>query len=370
VDYRQLNAISEKRVYAPPPIRDIRQRIGRSEWFSKYDLEDAYYHIRIWPEHIYLTAFRTKYGIYEFLVMPFGLTSAPAVFQQYIELVLGNCLGKGTEAFIDDILVHARTKQQHDTTAREVEKRLRARGLRINEMKTIRSVREIDYVGMHIRYGITTANISDETIRRWPRPRNAKETQIFLGMANYFRDYVRGYAQQASPLYEMTKPNAKWDWKMDRAFNGLKNALQRTVDIAVHECNRPATMTTDASNEGISAVLMQEGRVTALISRALTRAERNYDTPERELLAIVWATEKWHWLIETTPSLTICTDHANLLSSVGKRANRKYVRWNVWLGQFNIRWTHVAGRENRADVFSRRQDYMDQDRDRQLRRSR
>lgn len=209
-------------------------------------------------------------------------------------------------------------------------------------------------------HGRVTPLRQDDTIRKWPIPTTKRQLQAFLGTTNTLRDHIWRYAKIASPLYEATGIQWKWTDKQHYAFTALKQAAARIIDHHEHDPLQAATITTDASLFGIAAYLSQNGRITGICSRALTPAEKNYDTMDRELLAIVYAIEKWITLLEVAPEIRVRTDHKNLEKELKPTIiNRRRNRYITFLSQFRIKWMYIEGAKNPADSPSRRPDYSD-----------
>jgi hypothetical protein len=345
-------------VYAPYIGLPLRQAIARKRWYSKIDLKNAFYHLKIEGASRWLTAFRTPKGVYEFNVLPFGLKSAPGEFQRFIEYVLADVLGEDVTVHIDDILVHHAHKAGCAALTRKVLQILRQWDLTINEAKTVQVVPQVVYCGFKFHHGKITPVAKTETITTWPVPRNKREVQVFMGMINPYRDHMPQFSTHATPMYTATGKVWKWGPDQQRAFNTLKQAVHRMVTTREHHPHRPCTMITDASLVGASAILEQDGKTTAIVSRALTPAERNYSADERELVAVVYALDQWQHLLEECPSITIQTDNM-INASVLKEStsNRRKNRWIEKLMTYNITWQHIPGVSNRADAPSRRPDY-------------
>lgn len=357
-NYRPLNKVTKRLVHSPPPTQSYRSRILRYRWYAKYDIEEAYFHIRVREKDIYKTAFRCNLGTYECTRMPFGLQNAPAYFQIYIEQTIRGFLGRNATVHLDDILVYAQTREELRRLCNAIEKALRNAGLTINERKTIRETTEVTYCGFTYGNGRCRPARSDRTISEWPVPKNVTQLRSFLGAMNVMRDHIWKYAQTASPLYESTGKTWKWTNQQNAAFLALRRAAEHVIDVHEHNPTQRCTITSDASLFGISAWLSQKGKPTAICSRALTPAERNYDTYDRELLAITYAIEKWFHLLEGSPSIRILTDHRNFekelkMTTTNRRRNRQI----LFLSQFRITWMYIAGPTNPADPPSRRPDY-------------
>lgn len=357
VDYRRLNAITSKVIYAPTNHYATRHDIAAATYFSKMDLKDAFYRLHIREDDRWKTAFQTPIGRFEYNVMPFGAVSAPGEYQIFIETVLSGLLGVNVTVYIDDILCFCDTLEDLQRIVKQVKNRLREHHVTVNEEKSEYNKTKIEYCGHVYRHGEISTVCRTETITEWPTPRGKRELQQFLGFANYYRDHIIDFITFATPLYDAISV-WKWTNRENDAFLGMKNAMHHMIELTRHDPLQAATITTDASLFGISAILTQNGKVTAMISRKLTTAERNYDTAERELLAVVYATDKWIWLLEIAPHIEVRTDSKiNASALLESTTNRRRNRWIHRLSRFNITWKHVSGVSNPADAPSRRPDY-------------
>lgn len=358
IDYRQLNAIMKKRIFSPVADTTLRQEIARSRWYTKIDLKNAFYHMIIAEADRKWTAFRTPRGLYEFCVLPFGLATAPGEFQLYIESILSELLGEDVTVHIDDILIHCLRREDCIAITAKVVARLRDAAIEINKEKSVYLTQSVDYCSYRYTMGTIQPIYRTETIDSWPLPRNKRELQCILGFANHFRDHIPNYATIAGPLYPLTGNTWSWGPSQSRAISEIKRALHNMVVTHEHDRSAPVTITTDASQFGIGAIMTQQGRVTAIISRSLTKEERNYDTAERELLAVVYSLDKWIFLVEEAPSVLVLTDNAiNTGLLTASEANRRRNRWIEKLGRHVITWKHIPGKDNPADYPSRRPDY-------------
>lgn len=358
INYRPLNAIIKPRVYAPRVDSGHRQMIARSRWFSKIDLEDAFYHIRLWPNDTWKTAFRSPDGLFEMLVLPQGLSTSPGEFQLYIEEILAGLLGDSVTVHIDDILIHTLTKSECADLTKAVSARLHKHALKWRKEKCSFVVQEVSYCGHRYGAGRYIPEDRAETIRSWPSPRNQTELRGFLGLANQFHGHVARYAHFAQPLYRNTGKTFKWIERDEEAFKSLKKALCGVIAMSEHDESANATITSDASLFALGGVLSQKGKITAITSRVLTPAERNYDTADRELLAVVHCLKKWVHLVENAPKLLVKTDNMiNATRLEPTSTNRRRNRWIELVSKYRITWHHVKGIDNIADLPSRRPDY-------------
>ena len=368
IDYRKLNAVTIKNRYPIPNIDEAMDRIIGANWFTKIDLRDAFYTIRMKPGHEWKTAFRLTTGLYEFTVMPMGFTNSPAVQQNMINDVLRDLLNDTVVAYIDDILIFTKGPlNQHIKDVQAVFERLSKTSFRTAPEKCEFHVKETKFLGFIIGHeGIKIDPIKIEAILNWPTPENVTDVQSFLGHTNYNRKFIEKYSHKAIPLTKLTKKEVKfkWDTDQERAFKILKQAITTAPVLRTYDPEKPLRMETDASDEAIGACLLQEHNGNwhpiAYYSRKMIPAETNYPIYDKELLAIVAALDHWRVYAESAPELTIFTDHKNLLYfTTTKVLTKRHLRWSERLGQYKFKILYVKGRENgRADTLSRRSDYM------------
>jgi transposase InsO family protein len=368
VDYRQLNSITIKDRHPLPLISEIQDRIRGSKWFTKLDIADAYTHIRIREGDEWKTAFRTKYGHFEYLIMPFGLTNAPASFQRFINEVLGDILDIFVIAYLDDILIFSKTKEQHIEHVNAVLQKLLDAKIQLRLKKCEFHVQETDFLGHRItQEGIQTEQNKVLAIQEWPIPTNLRELQQFVGMINYYRRYINNYADGMAPLFQLLKKQIPFIWteKQQKAFEEAKNKLTTAPLLAQHDPEKETTIETDASDYAIGARMTQPGsddkpKPIAFYSRKLIQAELNYDIHDKELLAIVTAFRVWRPYLEGAKhTIIVKTDHKNLTYfTTTKELTRRQARWSEILSQYDFRIIHCSGPENgQADALSRRPDH-------------
>ncbi|RZL28055.1 MAG: hypothetical protein EOP64_05680 [Sphingomonas sp.] len=359
IDYRPVNEVTRRDGYPLPLIKSTLHQVIGASCFTVLDLEAAFHNIRIMPGQEGLTAFRTSRDVYEYLVMPFGIKNGPSIFQRYIERILephrAYC-----KVYIDDILVYSEDKDTHMTHVKAVLNSLAEHSLKVSLEKTQAALTEVFYLGHKITHGMVEAVIDYKAVRDWPEPRNKTDLQRYLGMANYWRDFVPGMAQQAAPLYALTGNDSfRWNNEHRMAFSALKAAICGDVEIFQMDQYEPLALFFDASGVGLGAMAFQAGRPISILSRGLTPAEKNYTTTEREMLAIVWATKKWRHIIESTRADIVAhTDHKLLTQNWNADyRNRRMNRWLEHLMQLPITYAYVIGEHNPADAPSRRPDF-------------
>ncbi|WVZ63579.1 hypothetical protein U9M48_013202 [Paspalum notatum var. saurae] len=268
VDYRPLNALAGAKV------------------FSKIDLRSGYYQIKIREEDIPKTAFSTIYGLYEYLVMSFGLTNAPAFFMYMMNSVFMNELDKFVVVFIDDILIYSKSEKEHEEHLKIVLTRLREHKLYAKFSKCAFWLKEVSFLG-HIlsEKGVAVDPSKVKDVLNWKQPETVTEIRSFLGLAGYYRRFIKDFSKTAKPMTSLTKKNAKYLWSSncEEAFQTLKKLLTSAPVLAQPDVTKPFDVYCDASSNGLGCVLMQEGRVIAYASRQLRKHEANYPTHDLEL---------------------------------------------------------------------------------------
>ncbi|GMI84444.1 hypothetical protein HRI_002113700 [Hibiscus trionum] len=289
IDYRQLNKITIKNRYPLPRIEDLFDQLRDASVFSKIDLRSGYYQMRVKEEDVSKTAFRTHYGHYEFLVMPFGLTNAPAAFMDLMNRVFKPYLDKFFVVFIDDILIYSHNKEEHADHLRIVLQTLRERQLFAKFSKCEFWLSEVSFLGHVISTeGIKVDPKKIQSIMDWRPPRNVSEIRSFLGLAGYYRRFVKGFSSIALPLTKLLRKDQPFEWsdKQQRSFDQLKAALTHAPVLIQPEPGKDYTVYNDASHAGLGCVLMQGDNVIAYASRQLKSHELNYPTRDLELAAI------------------------------------------------------------------------------------
>jgi hypothetical protein len=301
VDYRRLNNVTKKNVYPLPRQDDLMAQLQGAKIFTKLDLCWGYNNVRIKEGDKYKTAFRTKYGLFETLVMPFSLTNAPAAFQHFMNNIFQDMLDTRVVIYLDDILIFSKNQEDHERDVREVLRRLTANQLFCKLSKCSFHVDTVDYLGLVISpKGISMEEKQVQAIKEWPVPQNVKQIQSFLGFANFLRRFVPSYSTLARPLHNRTHKDAKWEWgpREQESFQAIKDAICQRPVLAHPDPTKPYYLETDASGAAMGAVLNQrqeDGRLhpIAYMSQSFAGAEQNYDTHDKELLAIIKAFEFW-----------------------------------------------------------------------------
>ena len=362
VDYRKINEVTTKDAYPLPRVDDTLNTLAGSQWFTTLDLLSGYWQVEVAEQHREKTAFCTSEGLYEFNVMPFGLCNAPATFQRLMDLILAGLDWDQCMVYIDDIIVLGATFTSHLHNLQAVFQRLRKANLKLHPQKCSFLRSKVGFLGHVVsREGVSADPSKTEKVANWPVPTSTKEVQQFLGLAGYYRRFVKGFADIARPLHRLTERNAVFLWTCEcqTAFDTLRVALTSAPILAYPDYTRPFILDTDASNSGIGGVLSQrdadgEEKVIAYASRALSKPERNYCVTRRELLAAVHFTKHFR-LYLLGRSFTLRTDHGSLTWLRNfKEPDGQLARWMEHLQQFQFEIVHRPGRQHQnADALSR-----------------
>ena len=368
IDYRGLNKITIKNRYPLPLMNELRDRLGKARYFTKLDLKNGFYLLRIAKGDEWKTAFRYRYGLYEYTVMPFGLCNAPSMFQSMINDVFHDLLDEGVVVYLDDILIYSEDEKSHIDLVRRVRDRIRVAKLCCSIKKSDIHVREIEFLGYHISpEGMSMSTAKVESVKNWPVPRNVKDIQAFLGFANFYRRFIEGFSKICKPLTDLTQKDKMFEWtsQCEDAFRRLKTMFTEGPILAHFDFMRSTQLETDASNFALGAIrsqLCEDNRWQPIVfhSRKFQPAEVNYDVHNKEMTAIVATFKEWeHLLMSVHDEITVFSDHKNLeYFNSTKVLNRRPHRWAEFLQPFRFKVVYQEGRLNeKADTLSRRRDY-------------
>ena len=361
VDYRRLNSITKKDVYPLPRIDDTFDSLARQQCFTTLDLAYGYWQVGRDGQSQEKTAFITHSGLYKFRVMPFGLCNAPATFQRLMEVVLQGLVRKSCLVYLDDILVIGRTFTEHLNNLVKVFSRLRQAGLRLKPSKCCLARTEVVYLGYVVSQGGVAADTKKvEAVEVYPVPTNLKSLRSFLGLASYYRRFIPNFSSVARPLHILTRKNVQFDWTREcqKAFDTLKKLLMQAPLLAYPDFTQPFMLETDASVEGLGAVLAQRKpdqsvHPIAYASRTLLPHERNYGISELEGLGVVWAVKTFrHYLYGH--KCHVYTDHEALKALIHTpHPSGKLACWGLALQELDLQIHYRPGKQNaNADALS------------------
>ncbi|GJW18058.1 putative reverse transcriptase domain-containing protein [Tanacetum coccineum] len=312
IDYRELNKLTVKNRYPLPRIDDLFDQLQGSSVYSKIDLRSGYHQLRVREEDIPKTAFRTRYGHYEFQVMPFGLTNAPAVFMDLMNRVCKPYLDKFVIVFIDDILIYSKNKQEHEEHLKLILELLKKEELYAKFSKCEFWIPKVQFLGHVIdSEGIHVDPAKIESIKDWTSPKSPTEIRQFLGLAGYYRRFIEGFSKIAKPMTKLTQKKIQFVWgdKQEAAFQLLKQKLCSAPILALPEGSEDFIAYCDASKKGLGVVLMQREKVISYASRQLKIHEKNYTTHDLELGAVVFALKIWRHYLYGTKWLKLLSDY-------------------------------------------------------------
>ena len=371
VDYRGLNKATVLNRYPLPLMSELRDRIVGAKIFTLIDLKSGYNLVRIKEGDEWKTAFRTRYGHYEFLVMPFGLANAPATFQNMMNDIFRDLLDHGVLVYIDDILIYSETEEEHERLVLEVLKRLKENQLAAAVDKCYWHKASVEYLGYIISGdGISMSSEKVQTVLNWQSPKCVRDVQSFLGFANFYRRFIEGFSKICRPMTDSIrgdKRNFNWSLECEEAFNELKRRFTTAPILEHYDPTLPCIIETDASDFAIGAILSQpHGKrlhPVAFMSRKMDKAELNYEIYDKEMLAVVVAFKEWRRYLEgAMHKIQVYTDHKNLeYFANAKTLNRRQARWAQELAAYDFKIIYRPGTKNgKPDALSRRPEFRPQ----------
>ena len=362
VDYRELNQVTVKDAYPLPRVEDCIDNLEGAQWFCTMDVQSGFWQVELDPKDKEKTSFCTRLGLYQFNVLPFGLTNAPATFERLMETVLRGLQWYECLLFFDDIVVFGLAFEITLARLEHVFQRLMDAGLKLKPKKCVLFQKEVEFLG-HIvgADGVKTQPDKIECVRNWPTPKNRKEVRSFLGLAGYYRRFIKDFAGMARPLTALTSVEASFQWntECDKSFMDLKEALTTAPVLGYPKPEGQMILDTDASGFAVGAVLsqIQDGRevVLAYLSKALSAAEQNYCITRKELFAVVTASKAWHPYLYGRSVMVRTDNTAVAWAKWLKRPVGQMARWLQVLGTYDLHEVHRPGHIHwNADALSRR----------------
>ena len=361
-DFRALNDVTKKDTYPLPQIKDVIDKMQGMKYWTTLDAASAYWSIPLNEEDKEKTAFSVPRGKYEFNVMTFGLCNAGASYQRMMDMVLSGLSPGRALAYMDDIVIFSRTFDEHLSALREVFDRLRDANISLKLSKCVFAAPEVEYLGFVLSdKGVTPQKRLTEAIDNFATPKNKKEVKRFLGMAGFYRDFIRNFAEIAAPLNSLTRDQVVFDWNeaCENAFKTLKAALVSPPVLAFPQTNREFLVEVDASKHAVGGVLSQlqdDGTIhpVAYFSSALRDTQKDWHPYTSEAYALVLATRHWHTYLMGNPFVAY-SDHNPLVYLKTKKNPRGvFARWIAELEGFDFTVKYVRGKCNeKADALSR-----------------
>ena len=364
IDYRKLNAMTKVDCHPIPRSDDCLESLGASgaKYFSSLDLESGYWQLPVHPKSRPYTAFVTHDGLYQCKRMSFGLVNAPSVFTRLMTRVLQGLNWEICLVYIDDVIIFSSTFEEHLSRLRKVFDRFRSAGLTVKPKKSFFGQERIKFLGHFVsERGIEPMDEKCEAVRNFPTPTKAKEVKSFLGLAGYYRRFIKDFSKISGPLIELTKQDVTFNWTeaCEEAFSTLKSRLMSSPILAYPNYNEPYILQTDASGESIGMILAQnqngKERVIAYAGKRLSPSEKNYSTTEKEALSVIEGLKHFDPYLRGN-HVTIVTDHSALVWLLKqKQPKGRIARWIAYLQQFDYDIEHKAGKKHsNADALSRR----------------
>lgn len=370
IDYRALNQLTVRNTSPLPRIDECLDRLKGASYFTSLDLKSGYHQIRIQPEDVPKTAFNTRYGKFEFLVLPFGLCNSPPSFQQWMNDLLGDFIDSFALVYLDDVLIYSKTWEDHKKHVRLVLERFEKEKLVVNKSKCNFSQRSLTFLGYEISSsGILPSREKVKAIRDWPKPENVQQVRQFLGLSQHYRRFIRGFSSLAAPLTALTQGTGsktraiEWDTACQESFDSIKQKLMSAPLLRLPDMALPFRIETDSSDYGVGCVLLQctsrdskDWHPIAFESKKLSKEEQKFPAQERELIGIVHALRTWRCYIDgCAGGYVVYSDHNRLVYFRKQtKPTPRLVRWISELEMYSPVIMYKAGKTNVvADALSR-----------------
>src|SRR5574338_356514 len=356
-DSRALNKITVRYRLPMPRLDDLLDQISGATIFSKIDLKSGYHQIRIRPDDEWKTAFKTREGLYEWWVMPFGLSNAPSTFMRVMNQICRPYIGKFVVVYFDDILIYSGSTEEHLQHLREVLMILRQEQFYAATKKCMFMTHGVLFLGYVLsKEGIQVDQSKIEAIRDWPQPKTITEVRSFHGLASFYRRFIPHFSSVMAPVTDCMKGKQfAWTEEAGVAFERIKELLTTAPILVLPDFQLVFELHTDASKVGIGGVLSQKGRPIAYFSEKLSGAKMRYNTYDVEFYAVVQAIKHCrHYLFQK--EFVLYTDHEALKHLQGQdKIAARHASWIAYLQQFTFMVKHKSGVTNRvADALSRR----------------
>ena len=374
IDYRALNKVTIRNSTPLPRIDECLDRLQGASWFTCLDLRSGYHQIRLKDSDIPLSGFNTRYGKWEWLVLPFGLSNAPPSYQTWMNGILKDCIDKFALVYLDDCCIFSKTQEEHIQHVRQVLSIFEKEGLIVNLKKCEFGKRELEFLGYRVSaQGILPSLSKVKAVQQWPRPTNVQEVRQFVGLAQHYRRFCPGFSTIAAPLTELTHGNGAkkraiiWNDQCESSFTQIKKMLTSPPLLKLPDMSKPYRIETDSSNFGVGAVLLQQDSESdcwlpiAYESKKLSKAEQKFPAQERELIAIIHALRTWRCFVDGCKGgYTVYSDHKPLVHYASQlHPTPRLVRWIAEYESFSPNIEYKAGKDNQiADALSRKPDLL------------
>jgi hypothetical protein len=358
-DSRAINKITIRYRFPLPRMDDLMDCLSGASYFSKIDLKSGYHQIRMREGDEWKTTFKTNEGLYEWLVMSFGLTNAPSTFMRLMNEVLKDFIGKFVIVYLDDILIFSKTEEEHLRHLKMVLRRLQQEKLLVNLKKCSFMKTKLVYLGFVI--SSNELKMDPEKVREikdWPSPRSVFEVRSFHGLASFYRKFIRNFSSICAPILDTIKKEHKyfnWTEEAEKGFRVLKEKITEQPILVLPDFKKKFQVKCDASGVAIGAVLSQDNKPVAYFSEKLNDVKRKYSTYDKEFYVVIQALKKWrHYLI--LKEFVLYTDNQALqFITRQEKLNQRHAKWVEFMQNFTFVIKHISGSANKvADALSRR----------------
>jgi hypothetical protein len=348
---KAINKITIRYRFPLPRMDDLMDCLSGANFFSKVDLKSGYHQIRMREGDEWKIAFKTNEGLYEWLVMSFGLTNATSTFMRLMNEVLKEFIGKFVIVYLDDILIFSRSKEEHLKHLVAVMRKLQQEKLLINMRKYSFMKTKLIYLGFFISANELKMDPSKvEVIKNWPSPRNVFEVRSFHGLASFYRKFIRNFSGISAAMMDTVKKRHKyfhWTEEAEKSFNLLKWKIIEQPVLVLPDFTKVFQVKCDASGFAIGAVLSQEDRPIAYFSQKLDEAKVKYSTYDREFYAIIQALKKWRHYLILKVFVLYSDNHALQFVSQQEKLNQKHAKWVEYMKNFTFVIKHISGTANK-----------------------
>ena len=360
-NFIKLNEVTKKDRYPLPRIDDLLDHLLKKRYFSTFDLFSGFYQLELHPDDREKTSFLTRQGSFQFKRMPMGICNAPSSFQRLMNMALGRLIGPSCLCYMDDVCVFGTTFQEHLQNLEQVFRAVRAANLRFQLSKCSLGYTTVKFLGMLITPdGLRPDPDKVRTLKEMPNPSTVKQVRSFLGLASFYRRFIRDFAAIAVPLYELTHIDHPFLWThaTQQAKDTLVRALTSTPILVIFNPEKPVFLHCDASRLGLGCIMSHspnsDSEVVGYFSRSLNKAEKNYTATEIEMLAVIFSIRKTrHYVYQQ--HFTVVVDHHSLCFLLGKKdTNGRLLRWQLYLQEYDFEILYKKGRTHcNADCLSR-----------------
>lgn len=357
LDPQELNKVLIRERYTLPTIEDTLHEMRQSKVFSKADLSSGYWHVKLDEESSKLTTFQTCFGRYRWRRLPFGLTVSAEIFQKKLLAIISDL--EGIVCIADDIIIHGRDEKEHEIRMKKFIERCEKEGVKLNKEKMEQKVSSVTFMGHTItENGLEVDKEKVKAIENFPVPTNVSELRSFLGMMNFISKFIQNCADLAHPLHNLLRKNVPWNWSsaQDKAFQTIKEKISNSARLSYYDPTKELILENDASEYGLGSTMLQQEKPIAYASRALSDTEKNYAQIEKEMLAIVYALEKYHHYVYGR-EVIIHTDHKPLVNITQKslaKAPKRLQSMLLRIQDYNYKLIYKPGKSIPvADALSR-----------------